>query len=208
MKRQNARYLTVCVVFLLFAVAAAPLARGAEDSGKADKQFSAEEMQQFMQAATPGPEHKMLAHLVGQWDCQTSAYFGPGPPEQSTGTAVITPVLGGRFFREVYSGTMMNMPFEGLGYRGYDNVKKKFVATWADSFSTGIMASYGDYDPKTKTYTLQGESLCPLGKTMKSRDVTKIIDDDNHVVEIYFTEPGKEEHLTIKIVARRKQTPR
>jgi hypothetical protein len=35
----------------------------------------------------------------------------------------------------------MGMPFEGLGYTGYDNVKKQYFGTWIDSMSTGIMTS-------------------------------------------------------------------
>ena len=35
-------------------------------------------------------------------------------------------------------GKMKDMQFKGMGVEGYDNVKKKFVASWIDNMGTGI----------------------------------------------------------------------
>jgi len=35
-------------------------------------------------------------------------------------------------------GKMKDMMFKGMGMEGYDNVKKKFVASWIDNMGTGI----------------------------------------------------------------------
>ena len=35
-------------------------------------------------------------------------------------------------------GKLKDMQFKGMGIEGYDNVKKKFVASWVDNMSTGV----------------------------------------------------------------------
>jgi hypothetical protein len=72
----------------------------------------------------------------------------------------------------------MGQPFHGIGFTGYDNLKKKYVMSWMDNAATGIMYSEGTYDPATKTFTYVGE--CPdvmNGKYARSRTVDKMIDD-------------------------------
>jgi hypothetical protein len=135
---------------------------------------------------TPGPEHKALEPLVGNWDCKVKFWTGPGKAEESTGTAKREWILGNRYIAEHYKGTAFGQPFEGMGVTGYDRFKKKYTAGWVDSMSTSIMTSYGTYDPATKTFTYTGEEDDPIsGMKMKTRDTLKIIDNNKHVLEMY-----------------------
>ncbi len=47
-------------------------------------------------------------------------------------------------------GKMMEMPFHGIGTEGYDNVRKKFMASWIDNMGTGILLMEGTYDALRK----------------------------------------------------------
>ena len=84
------------------------------------------------------------------------------------------------------------MTFKGQGTEGYDNVKKKFVGTWMDNMSTGIMTSEGDYDPATKTFTYTGEMEMVPGMKQKIREVVKLTDKDHMDFEWYEDRGGKE----------------
>lgn len=154
-------------------------------------------MQKMMELGRPGPNHEVLKPMVGVWDAKATFWMAPGaPPSQSSGLMTNTMTLDGRFVRQEYkSSDMMGMSFQGLGYFGYDNIKKQYVGTWMDSMGTGIMVSYGTYDPATKTFTSFGEYQDPTanGATVKEKQVAKIIDKDHMTYEMYRLQPdGKE----------------
>jgi hypothetical protein len=87
----------------------------------------------------------------------------------------------------------MGKPFSGQGVTGYDNTKKKFVGTWIDSMSTGIMRSEGTTDASGKVMTTQMTGVDPLtGKESKMKIVTKWEGDDKLVDEFYEKRGGKE----------------
>src|SRR5262249_55616944 len=92
-------------------------------------------MEAMIKAATPGPEHKRLNDLAGSFTYTMKAWMAPGqPPQESTGTSENKWILDGRFLAQTVSGTFAGMPFHGYGLSGYDNVQKKYVSVWMDSF--------------------------------------------------------------------------
>jgi hypothetical protein len=152
-------------------------------------------MQAWQKAATPGPNHKLLASLTGQWAFSTKMWMEPGaPPESSTGTAVYTPLMDGRYIQGEYKGTFGGMAFRGLGLTGYDNVAQHFTATWADNMGTSITLMTGSYDPATRTFTYMGDmdDMMKPGVKVKVRQNVKILSDDAHVMDWYETRGGKE----------------
>ena len=152
-------------------------------------------MEAWQKAATPGSNHKLLAGLTGQWAFATRMWMEPGtPPEMSTGSAVYTSLMDGRFIQGEYTGTVGGMAFQGLGLTGYDNVARHFTATWADNMGTAIMLMTGTYDPASKTFTYKGDmdDMMKPGTKVKVRQTVKILSDDSHVMEWYESRGGKE----------------
>jgi len=169
-----------------------PAQEAKQKTPAADQQAMTEAWQK---AAAPGPNHKLLASLAGQWNFATKMWMQPGaPPEMSTGTAVYTPLMDGRFIQGEYKGTFGGMAFQGLGLTGYDNVAKHFTATWADNMGTSIMLMTGKYDAATKTFTYKGDMVDVMkpGTRVKVRQTVKVTDDDSHVMEWYEFRSGKE----------------
>jgi hypothetical protein len=152
-------------------------------------------MQAWQKAATPGPNHQLLGSLTGAWNFTTTMWMEPGaPPETSTGTAIYTPLMDGRYIQGDYKGTFGGMEFRGLGLTGYDNVAQHFTATWADNMGTSIMLMTGSYDPASKTFTYWGDmdDMMKPGVKVKVRQNVKILSGDSHVMEWYETRGGKE----------------
>src|SRR5437667_6503395 len=175
-------------------VSAASPATAAPAAGQPNQ---AEMMQQMMELSKLNENHKLLAGLDGTWSYTVKMWMNPDPnakPQESKGTAVRKSMMDGRFFVMDVTGKMdmpgpdgkkKEMTFKGMGIEGYDNVKKKFVATWMDNMGTGIMMSEGTYDPATKTFTYTGEYEEMPGMKKKFREVIKLVDKDHHEFEMY-----------------------
>ena len=180
----------VLVVALAFAQAAAgdekPKTKKA--AGPPDEKAMMEIM---AKAATPGEQHKKLDVFAGTFDARLKMWMDPSkPPEESTGTAESKWVLGNRYLEQHYEGTFMGQPFSGVGYTGYDNVSKKYVMSWMDTASTGIMSMTGKSDPSGKVMTFSGTMIDPMtGKPCKITQKATVSDNDHYIFEMWGPDP-------------------
>ena len=172
------------------------------EGGKMDMQAM---MELYQTLGTPGVGHKLLESMAGSWDTKTKSYLEPGkPPIESTGTCEQKMILNGRFLHQEFSGDMMGAPFIGIGVTGYDNHKKKYVSTWMDSMSTGIYYFEGAADPDGKIMTQECLGDDPVRGPMVWRSVTKIVDDNTHLFEMYGTDRSGNEGLMMEITYTRR----
>ena len=96
-------------------------------------------------AGTAGKMHEQLAKDVGVWQGKSTLWMFPdSEPAQTECTNTISKLMDGRFIKTEWAGEMPGMgPYNGLGTAGFDNVSQKFVSTWIDNHSTGIMYGTG-----------------------------------------------------------------
>jgi hypothetical protein len=182
---------------LTFAVCAALLvagAAGAQDAKPGEKPMSAEQkaaMEAWEKFATPGEGHKSLAGMVGTWDAEVTTWMEPGaPPTKSKGTSENRMTLGGRWVEQRFKSEMMGQPFEGVGYTGYDNLKKKYIGTWMDTMSTSVMMSEGTWDAAGKVMTSTSTMDDPMtGKASTVKMTTTIVTPDHHMFEMWGPGP-------------------
>ena len=162
-------------------------------------------MEVWKKLAIPGEPHKLLTSLAGSWTTQTKEWMEPGkPPTETTGTAEMKSLLGGRFLQQEFRGQMMGAPFNGIGIDGYDNLRKKYVTVWMDTFGTGIFSMEGDASPDGKTITLNGSHQIPGGGEMSHRAVWTIVDKNKFTFIMFGTHPGQKEHKVMEITYTRK----
>jgi uncharacterized protein DUF1579 len=138
---------------------------------------------------TPGAEHKMLESKAGKWHGKGKFWQTPdGQPMESEMDTEYTMSMG-RFLTDTTHSDMMGMPFEGHGVTGFDNMKKKYVATWMDNMGTGILSMEGTYDAASKTMTLSGDCPDPMaGKATPMKMITKENDANSFVMEMQCTD--------------------
>jgi hypothetical protein len=161
-------------------------------------------MAEMQKLGTPGLEHKALAPLAGSFTAVVRMWMGGPKPVENTGTADGKAILGGRFYEEVFTGTVMGQPFEGRGLIGYDNAKKKYVWSWIDSMTTALSTAEGTADATGKVITLKGESYDPATKKMAPvKYVFRIESDKKHTFESWELVNGKETR-TMEVVYTRK----
>src|SRR5438270_6813120 len=171
---------------------------------------AADMMKQMMELSRIGENHKLLSSLDGDWDYTIKFWMNPNPsapPQESKGTAIRKSIMGGRYVTMDVSGKMQmpgedgkpkDVMFKGMGMEGYDNVKKKFVASWIDNMGTGIEFSEGTYDPATKSFTYTSEIEAIPGMKTQVREVIKVA-DNNHMTLEWYENQGGQEKKTMEI---------
>ncbi len=159
-------------------------------------------MAAMMAYGTPGPAHKVLESKIGKWTAKGKFYM-PGSPEPMTNEfqSEAKWIMNGLFVQETVTGEWMGQPFEGTSITGYDNIKKKYVQTWMDNGSSGIMYAEGTYDAAAKTFTFTGEGpeMATMAKYVKTRGVDKMIDADHGMAQGYEIGADGKERLSMEI---------
>lgn len=163
-------------------------------------------MQAWAEAMTPGEPHEFLEQFEGEWDTTMRMFWDPdADPQESKGTTTNSMIFGGRFLKQEFKGSldmpgedgqMQPVPFEGLGLTGYNNIRKQYVGTWADSMTTAVIYLTGNLSQDEKQLTMFAQMDEPMtgeiGKTVKY--VTRIESADRHVFEaweVLYGEPFK-----------------
>lgn len=159
--------------------------------------WTPDDLQKMMAAGAVGEMQKHLTSGKGEWTGKSTMWMFPGAPAiASDNTTTITPIMDGRYIQVEVKGEIPGMgPFHGLGWYGYDNVSKKFVSSWLDNHSTGIMQGTGELSKDQKVLTWDYTCSCPLtGKPTKMRDVETILSETSRRLEMWGTDPksGKE----------------
>lgn len=165
------------------------------------------EMEIWAKYAEPGPHHAHLKQLEGTWNTAVKFWMAPGaPPSESTGISEGKMILGGRYVLSTYKGQYMEKPFEGLSITGYDNAKKEYVSVWVDTSMSGFMYSTGLCEQDGKVFKMNAEMFDPVTKKIqKSKGITKIIDKDKHVDEMFMIGPDGKEFKIMEITYTRKK---
>jgi hypothetical protein len=195
----KARGIALLAVFTLVSFAA--FAQEATTQAPDEKAM----MEAWMKAATPGDAHKKLSPIVGTFNVKVKSWMKPGEaPAESTGTSVHTWILGNRWVDQRFEGSFMGQPFSGIGYTGYDNIRKAYVGIWMDNMSTGPMMSTGSGDEKVMTFT--GTSLDPLtGQPAPFEEKITTLDNDTILMEMSGPDPTGKMFKMMEIRYERKK---
>ena len=146
-------------------------------------------MDLYKKLGTPGAPHKGLSAMVGSWIARIKCRMEPDEPRTEwMGASEQKMLLGGRFLQQDFTGEMMGNPYTGFGVTGYDNHARKYVSTWIDSMGTAILFFEGTASADGKTITQESHFDDPVRGPMKWRSVTRIMDDNSHVFEMYRTD--------------------
>ena len=145
-------------------------------------------MAEWMALGQPGEPHKFLAKFNGEWKTTMRMSMDPSqPPTESFGRAWFEPVLGGRFIQHKLATPMMGMPYEGLGFLGFDNTTRMFTQSWMNSMSTDVLMSKGSINREGNQITMFGEMNEPgtgeVGKVVKF--LYRFDNDDKFTFEVW-----------------------
>jgi hypothetical protein len=164
-------------------------------------------MEAYMKMSALNENHEHLKIFAGDWEVSTKGWMYPGAePALSQGISKGGMIMGGRFLKMHFKGTMFGQPFECLQIIGYDNLQKKYVTFWIDSTSTAFYLMSGTRDKEKNVTTEAGVWPDPMtGGTIKVRDVTELISKDEFKYEMYMTGPDGKEFKIVEYIAKRKK---
>ena len=144
-------------------------------------------------AGTPGPGHRALNALVGEWAVEVKCWMEQGQePHVSQGTAKAGWKFDGRFLEEEFHGEMMGKPFQGMTLIGYDNTKQTYTSVWISDTQTSMFVSEGRGDTTNRVITLQGKaSFAATGRTdVPMKVVMRFLSPQKHVLEMFDESKG------------------
>ncbi len=165
-----------------------------------------EMMKKWTEYSTPGEPHKFLASFAGKWTYTSKMWEAKdAKPEETKGKATMKMIMGGRYLQQEVSGMAMGQKFEGMGFTGYDNLKKKTISTWMDSMGTAIMTGTGDLNLEKKTIVEEGQFTCPMEKdnTAEYRSEWVMVDKNTMTFSMFNRVEGKEEFKAMEMTYKR-----
>jgi len=173
-------------------------------SGSSISDGDQEEMMKKVEAAgTPGPAHKALQALVGDWKAEVKCWMdASGSPDVTQGNAKAKWTFNGRFLEEDFHGQMMGKPFTGRTLLGFDNTKQTFNSVWISDTQTSMFTSEGKGDSSNKVITLEGKTSCPATgrKDIPMKTVLRLISPDKHVLEMFDGSKGNAKTMEITYI--------
>ena len=206
MKTAMRSVMAACAIALGAQLAQAEEAKTAQPAMGPAQQAAMEAMKKL---GAPSEGHQALQPLVGTWTYTAQWWMSPeAQPESMTGTAQHSLMFGCRFLKQEIRGDMQGQPpFEGVGYTGYDNIRKQYQTVWFDNMNTSMMRGNGQFDAATKTLTDEGDFSCPMtGEAHRWYRTAWSIADPNHTTyESYSRTPEGREFKSMEIHYTRAQ---
>ncbi len=182
------------------------LAAGSPAAQPQTKPTQSQQLPASARLAMPGPEHRWLDPLIGDWTVEMLVYPGPGaqPVVSREVTATRRWMLDGRYVREELRGTVFGNPSARDGILGFNRLDRRMEWVTADTFEPGQMVYLGRGDETAQRFSLYGESTEagmgpePTGRKRDLRFEFDIRDNNNNVQRIFATFPGGEEFLFVE----------
>lgn len=130
-------------------------------------------------ADKPSDEHQLLKRFVGEWTSKSECFMGPDqPPAQNTGV-LSAKMIGDFWVQSEMTASFAGEEFVAVHTIGYDEAKKKYVATWIDSVKNHLWVYDGTFDEATQTLTFNatGPSMTGGDDLVAYRDTFRFKSD-------------------------------
>ncbi|MCH7752082.1 MAG: DUF1579 domain-containing protein [Planctomycetes bacterium] len=133
----------------------------------------------------------LFEKMMGKWEGSCRTWFEPGKlADESKVTGEITEVLGSRFLRHTYKGTIKGRPRRGEEMIAFNSITKSFQSSWVDDFhmSDAIMFSQGK--ASERDFIVRGEY--DIGENQPKwgwRTDFELLDDDHLAITAYNVSP-------------------
>ena len=182
------------------------MVKDTKDMTLVDQKSSQTDAPEWQKYAVPNEAHKALDAIAGKFSYTSSYRMDPkGKWEISTGTSESKWILDGRFVQQQFEGKMGEQPFTGIGITGYDTFKKEYQSIWMDSVSTSMFFSSGKGAANYKSFETSGTMTDAMRNDPNryARTVTKIVNNNEHVFEMYSKDSAGKEYRCMEIKYKR-----
>jgi hypothetical protein len=179
-----------------------------------------EQLPPWLGRGQPGDGHVLLRALAGNWRVEKSLYVAIGTPERPATSRDLVArrqlIAGGRYLQDITEGPIGGGAYYRLGLLGYSTMDRRYELVTvdgtnanmmiyrSDALTPALLASPTPAISLTGTFTDQGligEETA--GRAVSMRTVIRVEGPDRHVIELYFTPPGRGEMLIDRSVYSR-----
>lgn len=172
-------------------------------SGDDKKKDGQPDMEAMMKFGAPGEAHQLFERFAGKWNF-TGKWYMPGAPAPMdiAGNSEAQVIMGGRFLSDHSRSADDGKSFEGRGWWGYDNSKKKYWFSWIDTMATYVTVGEGKWDAKANTMTWTSEIVDPMtNKPVKMRE-TAVVKGDT-IQKTFWKNDGSKEFKEMEMTFTR-----
>lgn len=133
-----------------------PAPKAPADKG-ADGAVIQEIAKQLEELAKPGPEHRILDGLIGEWTTEGELLIPGAPAIKIKGTTTNRWVLGGRFVQSETTGDPGVISVSAINIFGFETGRhRKYTMFGIDTMGTYSITCAGDYDAQKQTIRFEG----------------------------------------------------
>jgi hypothetical protein len=154
---------------------------------------------------TPKAVLEPLQAEEGVWDADVELYVGDPAkqPLKRTGVQTNRRMSGGHAM--LNEMRYADGSYAGTGLWGWDAYHNRYTGTWIDSDSHLVRQDVGYYDPDTRTFRWEADTLQPDGVTTRMR-IIQVFKGDVRTFQIDLMEPrtGQFKKLIFMTFTRRK----
>jgi hypothetical protein len=138
---------------------------------------------------------EFLKKLVGTWEGNCQTWFEPGKlADESRVKGEFRLILGGRFLRHTYEGSMQGKPRHGEETIALNSITKNFQISWFDDFHMNYAILFSEGPAMKRGFSVKGMyDAAPDTPQWGWRTAYELVDDDHLVMTAYNVTPTGEE---------------
>jgi hypothetical protein len=157
-------------------------------------------------ASRPGPEHRRLSALAGQWDVAMVSVDDHGQEtELARGEGDLEWVLDGRFLRWSATLGIAGAPRTTTGFLGFDRRNREFELLMISNLATGMEVATGRGDPERGGLRFELEQFDPEFSTrIRAISVLRLLTKDHFALDQVATDANGRERVVQRHHYRRR----